>query len=57
VEDVLLALLAELLQFQTRLERLLVLRGVVVEVLALRTLELDEIVLGHIWGQASRLAG
>jgi hypothetical protein len=48
MEHVLLALLAKLLQFQTRFQRLLVLGGVIVEVLALRALEFDEVVLGHI---------
>jgi hypothetical protein len=38
---------AKLLQLQTRLDGLLIFGGVVVEFTALRTLELNEVVLGH----------
>ncbi len=38
---------AELIQFKTSFDRLLVLRGLVVDLLTVRTGQLDQIVLGH----------
>ena len=49
VRRVLAALLAELGELKTRLERPLVLGGMVIQIPALRALELDEIFLGHSW--------
>lgn len=43
----LLALLAELFEFEARLQGLLVLRGVIVHLAAICALELDQIILGH----------
>lgn len=42
------------LQLQSRLDRLLVLRGVVVQIMTLGALEFDKIVLGHTYKTFNR---
>jgi hypothetical protein len=49
VERVTLTRLAELVEFQASLHGLLVLRRVVHDLFAGRTLKLDEVILGHNW--------